>query len=90
MFMSTVVILRKEIINQVRHDINNSKFNLRMVRVYVTCLRMQQSCKLLLLWQHRFCQEHNQSRCCTHSLTEQKWLMCNAGFCAICDTVGVT
>lgn len=49
MFMSTVVIVRKEIINQVRHDINNSKFNLRMVRVYVTCLRMQQSCKLLLL-----------------------------------------
>lgn len=37
MFMSTIVIVRKELINQVRHNI--TKFNLRMVRVYVMCLR---------------------------------------------------
>lgn len=69
--MCTRVIVRKELINQVRHNITNLKFNLRMLRVYVACLRIQ-SCKQLLLWQHRFCQEHSQTRCCIHSLTARQ------------------
>lgn len=71
-FVSTIVIVRKELINQVRHNINKSKFNLRMVGIYVMPLRMQQFYNLLLLWQHRFCQEHSQTRCCTRSLTARQ------------------
>lgn len=46
MFMNTIVMVRKGLINQVRHNIINFKFNLRMVKVHATCVRME-SCKLL-------------------------------------------